>query len=160
MARTPRPKLSDEELVDLFSAPRSAERLIEGLRAIGFTAESIARLTSASTREAIYAWSSGRSFPSRENAEQLDRLRSVVSWISRQPELGPRAVWLTLNGWPGGLDPSGPTALTLLANERHPDDWKIAAEALDMALGDPGSREALREVAAPPAPAPRVAHEA
>jgi hypothetical protein len=141
LARTARPRLSDTELVELFSHARSPERLIEGLRALGFTAESIAEVTNASSRDAVYAWAAGRSIPSGHHAEQLDRLRSIVSWICRQPQYGPRSVWLVLNGWPGGLDPTGPTALSLLANRHDPDEWLRATDALGMAIGKSGPRK-------------------
>lgn len=135
MARTARPRLSDEELRSWFVDQQSLDRLLLGLRALGFSAESIALVSGAASRETIYAWTAGRSLPTGWNAEQLDRLRVVVSWICQQPLLGPRSVWLVLNGWPGGLDPTGPTALQLLANRRTPDDWLLVTSALGMAIG-------------------------
>lgn len=136
MARTARPRLSDEELRSWFVNQQPLDRLILGLRALGFTAEAIAEVSGAASRDTVYAWTSGRSLPTRWNAEQLDRLRGVVSWICRQPHLGPGSVWLVLNGWPGGLDPTGPTALQLLSNRESESDWLQVMSALGMSVGE------------------------
>ena len=152
MARTARPRLSPEELEEWFSRPQSLERLLLGLRAVGFSAEAIAEITGASSRDTVYAWTAGRSFPTRWNAEQLDRLRGVVAWICKEPNLGPGSVWLVLNGWPGGLDPSGPTALELLANRESPHEWELVTEALGMSVGT-----SPPQVQPPASPRPRKA---
>ncbi len=138
MARTARPRLSEEELESWFDKPQSLDRLLLGLRALGFSGEAIADVTGAASRDTVYAWTAGRSFPTRWNAEQLDRLRGVVSWMCREPHLGPNSVWLVLNGWPGELDPTGPTALELMANRNGPEEWLVVAHAIGMAVGKEG----------------------
>jgi len=151
MPRTSRPKLSEEELRSWFKEQQPLGRLLYGLRALGFSAESIAEITGAPSRDTVYAWTADRSVPTAENAEQLDRLRSVVSWISIQPHLGPGSVWLVLNGWPGGLDSNGPTAIQLLADSADPGNWQRLTRALGMALGDqPGPTSSPSKPASPP----------
>lgn len=135
MPRTARPKPNEAELRAWFDRQQPLDRLLTGLRAVGFSADSIADVVGAPGRETVYSWAANRSLPTRWNAEQLDRLRVVVSWICKQPDLGPSSVWLVLNGWPGGLDPSGPTGLDLLANRHAGNEWQILARALGMSLG-------------------------
>ncbi|MGN6253825.1 MAG: hypothetical protein ACTHO8_02435 [Solirubrobacterales bacterium] len=127
--------MSNEELRSWFEDPQSPKRLLLGLRALGFSSEAIAEVTGAASRDTVYAWGAGRSFPSRWNAEQLDRLRVVVSWICKEAHFGPESVWLVLNGWPGGLDPTGPTALELLANRESTQEWLLVTNALGMSVG-------------------------
>jgi hypothetical protein len=142
MARTARPRLSEEALRSWFEDQQPLDRLLKGLRALGFSAEAIAEVTGAASRDTVYAWAAGRSLPTRWNAEQLDRLRGVVSWICKEPHLGPNSVWLVLNGWPGGLDPAGPTALQLMANRESTQEWLRVTHVLGMSVGraepDPG----------------------
>jgi hypothetical protein len=135
MPRTARPKPSHEELRSWFDRQLPPDRLLTGLRSVGFSADAIADVVGAPGRETVYAWAAGRSQPTQWNAEQLDRLRVIVSWICKQEDLGPSAVWLVLNGWPGGLDPTGPNGLELLANRESGNDWQILAAALGMTLG-------------------------
>lgn len=135
MPRTARPQLSDEELRDWFVDQQPLTRLLYGLRAVGFTADAIAEVTAAPSRDTVYAWAADRSVPSRESAEQLDRLRAVVSRICVQDHLGPGSVWLVLNGWPGGLDTTGPTALELLTHSDVEANWLTLTKALGMGRG-------------------------
>jgi len=137
MPKSGRPRLSEEELRSWFADQQPIDRLLDGLRAVGFSAQAIAEVTGAPARETIYAWAAKRSLPTSRNAEQLDRLRVIVSWICQQPHLGPGSVWLVLNGWPGELDQTGPTAIERLANRSSDEEWLEVARALGMPVGAP-----------------------
>lgn len=137
MPKTGRQRLSDRELRSWFADQQPIDRLLRGLKSVGFSAQAIADVTGAPGRETVYAWAAGRTLPTSRNAEQLDRVRVIVSWICRQDHLGPGSVWLVLNGWPGGLDQTGPTAIELLANRHSDGEWLAVANALGMPIGTP-----------------------
>jgi hypothetical protein len=131
MARTERPRLTPEQLRQLFLEPRSAPELIRGLRALGFDAKAVGHATGASA-DTVYAWSAGRTLPSIEQVKALDLLRAIVSWMLHQEALGPASIWMVLNGWPGKLKAGGPTALDLIAT----GDWDQVIAAI-LSFADP-----------------------
>jgi len=109
-----------ERLLRLFSLPRSPAQLIAGLRALGFTAESVQLMTRAKSRDVIYAWAAGRTKPNAEQAKRLDEVRRILALICRNRELGADAAWMLFNARFGSMDPDGPTAIELISQGEAP----------------------------------------
>jgi len=110
--------VSDERLINLFSKPQSPQRLIAGMRVLGFTADAVQSMTDAKSRDVVYAWAAGRSRPSADQAKRLDEIRRALFLICANAELGPDSAWMLFNARFGRMDEEGPTAMEMISNGR------------------------------------------
>jgi hypothetical protein len=131
--------ISIERLVNLFSRPRPPKELIAGMRALGFTADSVVEMTTAKSRDVVYSWAAGRARPGQEQAQRLDEIRRALLLICAAPELGPDSAWMLFNARFGDMEGNGPTAMQLIA-QGHAAKVIEQLEALiddDRSGGDP-----------------------
>lgn len=108
-------EISDAQLTRLFSQPRSPRRMLAGLRALGFTADSVKLMTNARSRDVVYSWAAGRARPGLTQAQRLDEVRRILYFICRHRELGAETAWMLFNAKFAGMDEQGPTAMELIA---------------------------------------------
>jgi hypothetical protein len=108
-------EISATRLTRLFSRPRPPKQMLAGLRALGFTADAVVKMTEARSRDVVYSWAAGRARPGAKQAERLDDVRRVAYFICRHDELGVDSAWMLFNARFADMDADGPTAMELIA---------------------------------------------
>jgi hypothetical protein len=108
-------EVGTEKLVWLFSQPRAAQRLLAGLRVLGFSADAVMVMTEAKSRDVVYSWAADRARPGKVQATRLDDVRRALHFICRHEELGAESAWMLFNARFGDMNEAGPTMMDLIA---------------------------------------------